>query len=337
MPMTSNVKKAAGALLSTGKKLYVEEDLNKRPNCIPHSKSVLKWYNDIVLFADGLPDSYPLKDEIKKTYFHRNTSPIFRQMLSYMESIFYDLSLDDYFENEKGRRNTIMTKREKEQLDTIEKMFESSKSVKLTIEDEQRMKDVLELLESRNVVKNMHADDMAIYYKVGSFEVFREWLADQEEAAANVAIDSPAKPHKEYDVFISHANKDKLDYVDGLFLAIKKLGIRIFYDTEEISWGDNFKDVILNGTAQSEFAIIVISNNFFGREWTEKELSEFLKRQNESGQKTILPLLHGITIEDLKAHYPELGDIQAIGSENKTPEMVTILLAKELIKRYKSA
>ena len=142
---------------------------------------------------------------------------------------------------------------------------------------------------------------------------------------------------KEYDVFISHANKDKLDYVDDLFTALKKLGINIFYDSDALSWGDNWQQVILGGTEKSEFAIIVISEKFFSREWTEKELNEFLKRQNESKQKIILPLLHGITFEKLRDHYPELSDIQSIKSENYTNEQIAILLAKELIKRYKLA
>lgn len=140
---------------------------------------------------------------------------------------------------------------------------------------------------------------------------------------------------KEYDVFISHACKDKSDYVDSLYMAIRKLGVRIFYDTEILSWGDNWKQVILDGTNSSEFAIIVISENFFDREWTEKELQEFLARQNTSGQKIVLPLLHNITVDRLKEKYPSLGDIQVIDSNRYSKEEVAILFAKELIKRLR--
>lgn len=140
---------------------------------------------------------------------------------------------------------------------------------------------------------------------------------------------------KAYDVFISHANKDKSDYVDSLYMAIRRLGVNVFYDTEVLSWGDNWKQVILEDTEKSEFAIIVISENFFGREWTERELNEFLHRQNTSGQKIVLPLLHNITLEKLKEHYPELGDIQVIDTERFTKEEIVILFAKELIKRLK--
>ena len=140
---------------------------------------------------------------------------------------------------------------------------------------------------------------------------------------------------KKYDVFISHANKDKLSYVNDLNRAIKKLGINVFYDTDVLSWGDNFKQVILDGTAKSEFAIIVISKNFFDREWTERELDEFLAQQTATGQKIVLPLLYGVTLDELKEKYPTLGDIQAITSKDYTKPEIAILLAKELIKRYK--
>lgn len=102
-----------------------------------------------------------------------------------------------------------------------------------------------------------------------------------------------------------------------------------------MSWGDNWKDRILDGTAKSEFAIIVISTEFFGREWTENELNEFLQRQNESGQKIILPLLYGISFEDVKKHYPELEYIQSIKVDEHSNEKIALLFAKELIKRYK--
>lgn len=160
---------------------------------------------------------------------------------------------------------------------------------------------------------------------------------DEKERAMKKDISALSEKllRKKYDVFISHANKDKLSYVNDLNKVIKKLGVNIFYDTDVLSWGDNFKQVILDGTAESEFAIIVISKNFFGREWTERELNEFLAQQNASGQKTVLPLLYGITFDELKEKYPTLGDIQAITTKDYTKPEIAILLAKELIKRYR--
>lgn len=141
---------------------------------------------------------------------------------------------------------------------------------------------------------------------------------------------------KTYDLFLSHANADKIDYVDELYSILKKLGINIFYDKEELTWGDHWKNRILDGVRESEFAIIVISENFFGREWTERELNQFLHLQNESGQKIILPLLHNIEYSDLKDKYPQLEFIQSIKSNDVKKENIAIMFAKELIKRIKN-
>ena len=145
-----------------------------------------------------------------------------------------------------------------------------------------------------------------------------------------------AKTLPEYDVFISHANADKENLIEELNESLKKLGINIFYDKDELEWGDNWKDRILNGTKKAEFAIIVISENFFDREWTERELSEFLNRQNRNGQKLILPILHNITVQQLKDKYPTVADIQAIDSSKYTCDQIALLFARQLIKRLKS-
>ena len=146
-----------------------------------------------------------------------------------------------------------------------------------------------------------------------------------------------AKTLPEFDVFISHANKDKEDLIEELYQSLNTLGVNIFYDKESLEWGDNWKDRILNGTKKAEFAIIVISENFFDREWTERELAEFLNRQNRNGQKLILPILHNITTEQLKTKYPLVADIQAIDSAKYSCDQIALLFARQLIKRLKNA
>lgn len=140
----------------------------------------------------------------------------------------------------------------------------------------------------------------------------------------------------QYDVFISHANKDKEDFVEELYNSITKLGVSVFYDKTSLEWGDNWKNKILEGTKKAEFAIIVISENFFDREWTEIELKEFLARQNIAGQKTILPVIHNITMGDLRKKYPDVADIQAISSHDYTCDEIALLFANQLIKRLKA-
>lgn len=138
-----------------------------------------------------------------------------------------------------------------------------------------------------------------------------------------------------YDVFVSHANKDKISYVNELKASLDKLGVSVFYDKDTLEWGDNWKDKILEGVEKAEFAIIVISENFFGREWTEIELTEFLSRQNRNGQKIILPILHGISVAEIQEKYPAVAEIQALDSSKYSCDEIALKFAGQLIKRLK--
>jgi len=159
------------------------------------------------------------------------------------------------------------------------------------------------------------------------------WAASIRNAQS---AEVPMRMYAMYDVFISHANKDKIEYVNDLKVSLDKLGISIFYDKDTLEWGDNWKDKILEGVEKAEFAIIVISENFFDREWTEKELNEFLGRQNRNGQKIILPILHGITIAQLQDRYPAVAEIQALNSSMYSCDEIALKFAKQLIKRLKT-
>ena len=167
------------------------------------------------------------------------------------------------------------------------------------------------------------------------FEITNKGKHYFDERKSKILAGERDNSNPTYDLFISHANKDKLDYVEQLKASLSRLGISIFYDKDSLEWGDKWKQRILDGVAKAEFAIIVISENFFDREWTERELNELLNRQNDSGQKIILPLIHNITIEQLANKYPELADIQAISTSDYSCDVITNLFAKQLIKRIK--
>lgn len=164
----------------------------------------------------------------------------------------------------------------------------------------------------------------------------KEFVDMQNGIAKQMVPAYQAKTLPDYDVFLSHANADKQSFIDELNSSLEKLGVKIFYDKKSLEWGDKWKDRLLDGTRKAEFAIIVISENFFDREWTERELNEFLNRQNRNGQKLILPIVHNITNDDLRKKYPDVADIQAIDSQNYSCDEIALLFARQLIKRLKS-
>lgn len=136
-----------------------------------------------------------------------------------------------------------------------------------------------------------------------------------------------------YDVFISHASKDKLSYVGKLVESIKKVGIDVFYDEESISWGDDISKKVAEGLEKCKLAVVVISKNYFGRPWTEYELKSLMARQGREGQKIILPILYRISKKDLTDHYPELANIKFLHSKSYSYDKMAELIKQELDKR----
>lgn len=135
----------------------------------------------------------------------------------------------------------------------------------------------------------------------------------------------------QYDVFISHASADKISYVDKLASAIKDVGLSVFYDQESIEWGDSIKECINNGLSSCSRAVVVISENYFGREWTEYEIETLLWRQDLEGKKLIMPILHGVSKRQLVAHYPELSDIKFKYSKNNSCEKLASILYRDIV------
>lgn len=140
---------------------------------------------------------------------------------------------------------------------------------------------------------------------------------------------------KKYDVFISHATKDKLESVNDLRNEIMSMGIDVWYDSDSIEWGDSLSSKIDEGLKNCEFGIVVLSNHFFDRPWCEKELHKLAERQESEQRKTILPLLLNIDVNTVIAKYPFLEDIKMIEYKSGQEKEIALLFAKVLIKRLK--
>lgn len=70
-----------------------------------------------------------------------------------------------------------------------------------------------------------------------------------------------------YDVFISHATEDKEEIVRPLATALVVRGLRVWYDEFELRIGDSLRRKIDAGLANSRFGVVVLSPNFFAKNW----------------------------------------------------------------------
>lgn len=137
---------------------------------------------------------------------------------------------------------------------------------------------------------------------------------------------------EEYDVFISHAYEDKESFVDELVEALKSKGARVWYDTDQLRWGDSMRAKIDEGLSHSRFGIIVLSPNYIkdGKYWTKKELNGLFQLESING-KVLLPIWHNLTKKELLSFSPMIADVKAMSTAIMTPEEI----ADELIRLLK--
>ena len=114
-----------------------------------------------------------------------------------------------------------------------------------------------------------------------------------------------------YDVFISHASEDKADFVNPLVEKLQDLGISVWYDTLELQWGKSLREQIDNGIKRSKFAILVLSKNFFKKQWPKRELDGILAKETISGTAP-LPIWYNLTQEEVYEFSPTLSGIYSI-------------------------
>jgi hypothetical protein len=128
-----------------------------------------------------------------------------------------------------------------------------------------------------------------------------------------------------WDVFISHASEDKEDFVRDLAHALGAQDLKVWYDEFTLSLGDSLRRSIDNGLANSRFGIVVLSHNFFAKEWPQRELDGLVAKEVISG-KLILPVWHNVTKEDVAAFSPILADRLAVSSDKGTEQVVNEIL-----------
>lgn len=136
----------------------------------------------------------------------------------------------------------------------------------------------------------------------------------------------------EYDVFISHASEDKTPFVEELVKALQDKDVKVWYDSLSIAWGDSLRKQIDDGLKKSRFGIVVLSENYIKKGWTQYELDGLFDIEMTKG-KTILPIWHNITKQQVMDFSPTLAGRKALTSATMTAEEIADTFV-ELIKSY---
>jgi hypothetical protein len=134
-------------------------------------------------------------------------------------------------------------------------------------------------------------------------------LADRNYEESRTAPDEIG-----YDAFISHAGQDKRKVVKPLANALTGLGYRVWYDEFELCVGDSLRQSIDKGLMNSRFGIVVLSPEFFARNWPQYELNGLTAREMD-GHKVILPIWHMVDRDEVLRYSPTLADKIALSTK----------------------
>lgn len=133
----------------------------------------------------------------------------------------------------------------------------------------------------------------------------------------------------EYDFFISHANEDKENCVKPLAKALQTAGYNVWYDEFTLKIGDSLRKSIDNGLIKSRYGIVILSNAFFEKNWTQYELDGLVTREME-GHKVILPIWHFVTKSQVQHYSPSLADKFALNTSVSSIDEIVSQLAEIL-------
>jgi len=125
----------------------------------------------------------------------------------------------------------------------------------------------------------------------------------------------------DYDIFISHASEDKDSFVRTLADQLGKIGCKLWYDEFSLRVGDSLSRSIDRGLARSCFGIVVLSPHFLSKRWPEYELRGLITREI-AGKSAILPILHGVDIQELADYSPPLADKVSLNTKTMTLEEI---------------
>lgn len=156
----------------------------------------------------------------------------------------------------------------------------------------------------------------------------------QSSPASNVAVrDEPEEPARDrlggqtWDVFISHASEDKETVARPLRDALTKLGVTVWLDETQMRIGDSLRRKIDEGIRSSRFGVVILSSSFFGKGWTNHELDGLVTR-TVAGEQSLLPIWHGLTVGDVRAHSPSLADKVAMSTNDYTIDDIAEQIAE---------
>src|SRR5438105_11735312 len=91
-------------------------------------------------------------------------------------------------------------------------------------------------------------------------------------------------------VFLSYAQADK-DIADRVADALRRAGLRVWFDAWELAQGDSIADRIDQAVRSSDLLVVLLSPRSVESKWVQTELSAALARELKDRAITVIPAL----------------------------------------------
>ncbi len=162
-------------------------------------------------------------------------------------------------------------------------------------------------------------------------EIYKEMETEihQKQSIILNNNNSSATKIEKFDFFICHASEDKDLYVRELANKLKDEPFDIWYDEFSLSWGDSLRQSIEKGLKESKHGIVVLSDNFFAKDWPQRELDGLFEL--ESQNKKILPIWLRIDRDGIAKYSPILAGRLALKAKDGFDKIINE--AKKLLGR----
>ena len=133
------------------------------------------------------------------------------------------------------------------------------------------------------------------------------------------------------DVFICHASEDKEDVARPLAEGLRRAGLTVWFDEFELALGDRLRRTIERGLSISRFGAVILSHSFFQKDWPQAELDALFALEQESTK--ILPIWHGLSLEDIRRLAPLLADRLAISTSEGIQAVIDAVVRTTTLRR----
>ncbi len=126
---------------------------------------------------------------------------------------------------------------------------------------------------------------------------------------------------KNLQVFLSYACQDSLGIAQPLYEALKKAGLEVWFDSQELQLGDQLTPSICQAIEETCYGVVILSEKYFEKKWTQMELAELDKKQ-----KRILPVWHGVSSQDFPAQWKPIADKAALNTWTPLKELAEAIV-----------